>query len=241
MQLYFIRHGQSENNALWTRTGSSDGRVSDPALTEVGERQAELVARFLARSGVGELAPEWDPQNVSGFEITHVYSSLMERAVATGHEIAQALNLPLRGWLDLHETGGMFLYDEETDTHVPQPGKSRSYLETHFPRIVLPETVTEEGWWNRPFEPREARMPRAQRVLEELLVRHSGTDHGVILVSHGGFFNYLLRAVFGLPAPVNGPWFTANNASITRLDFIDGERTVMYVNRVDFLPADLIT
>jgi len=29
MQLYFIRHGQSENNALWKRTGSTNGHSSE--------------------------------------------------------------------------------------------------------------------------------------------------------------------------------------------------------------------
>jgi hypothetical protein len=53
-----------------------------------------------------------------GFHITHVYCSLMERAVATGHRVAEALDLPLLGWIDIHETGGMFLYDEETETHT---------------------------------------------------------------------------------------------------------------------------
>ena len=36
MRLYFIRHGQSENNALYTATGSDRERVDDPKLTEIG-------------------------------------------------------------------------------------------------------------------------------------------------------------------------------------------------------------
>ena len=47
MQFYFIRHGQSENNALWERTGSSEGRSEDPELTALGHRQAKRLAQFL--------------------------------------------------------------------------------------------------------------------------------------------------------------------------------------------------
>jgi broad specificity phosphatase PhoE len=68
----------------------------------------------------------------------------------------------------------------------------------------------------------------------------------VAFVSHGGFFNYLLRAILGLPdlEPEDAPdrlWFAANNASITHIAFDGERRAVMYLNRVDFLPRDLIT
>jgi 2,3-bisphosphoglycerate-dependent phosphoglycerate mutase len=242
MQLYFVRHGQSENNRMWSRTGTSKGRVADPQLTGVGKRQAALVARFLAAPG-NDAAREWDPMNLGGFPITHCYASLMERAVATGHEVAGALGLPLLAWIDIHETGGMFLEDLETGERRSQPGLARSYLEQAYPRLVVPETVTEEGWWNRPFEPEEARSERAGRVLEELVVRHGGTDDAVVFVSHGGFFNYLMRAVLDLGEIENDTlWFAANNASITRIDFFEGGRVVIgYLNRVDFLPPELIT
>ena len=49
MQLYFIRHGQSENNLLWDQTRSDTGRVGDPELTSNGQLQANLVAQYLAK------------------------------------------------------------------------------------------------------------------------------------------------------------------------------------------------
>ena len=48
MILYYIRHGQSANNALWDSSGSSEGRSDDPPLTPVGEAQAQHVAKWLA-------------------------------------------------------------------------------------------------------------------------------------------------------------------------------------------------
>jgi len=102
MQLYFIRHGQSENNALWMSTGSYKGRGEDPGLTAVGRQQAEILAQFLRRAD-STLRQPFDFQNVAGFGTTHLYSSLMVRAVATGTIIADALDLPLAAWEDLHE------------------------------------------------------------------------------------------------------------------------------------------
>lgn len=44
MRIFFVRHGQSENNALWARTQSHHGRVPDPELTETGKRQLAYTA-----------------------------------------------------------------------------------------------------------------------------------------------------------------------------------------------------
>jgi 2,3-bisphosphoglycerate-dependent phosphoglycerate mutase len=46
MQLYFIRHAQSANNALWAGTGSDEGRSHDPELTDTGKKQAGYLAKF---------------------------------------------------------------------------------------------------------------------------------------------------------------------------------------------------
>ncbi|HBG59948.1 MAG TPA: histidine phosphatase family protein, partial [Anaerolineaceae bacterium] len=51
MQLYYIRHAQSENNAILERNGykSEEGRHADPQITTMGFEQAKLLAEFLAR------------------------------------------------------------------------------------------------------------------------------------------------------------------------------------------------
>jgi 2,3-bisphosphoglycerate-dependent phosphoglycerate mutase len=243
VNFYFVRHGQSQNNLLWAQSDSYDGRVADPELTATGKQQAKRVARFMAAP---DSAATFVREGVRSFRITHIYTSLMERAVATGHEIAEALDLPLLTWIDIHETGGLFLYDEETDVRTSESGHSRSYLLEHYPRLILPDTVTEAGWWNRPFESKEERAPRARKVLSELVQRHGESDDGVVFVSHGGFFNYLLRAIFGLPerAPdkdFDDVWFAANNTSITHIVFNSDQRVLTYLNRTDFLPVDLLT
>lgn len=240
MQLYFIRHGQSENNALWMSTGSHDGRSEDPGLTEVGRQQSHFLAQFLSQADPNVAAIGSDIQNVAGFGITHLYTSLMVRAVETGTIIARALGLPLVAWEDLHEYGGIHLRDEQTDERIGLPGRNRAYFEAHYPDLVLPDSLGEEGWWNRPFEEPEQRLPRAKRFLRDLLERHGGTDDRVAVVSHGGFFNYLLVTILNLPGR-EGFWFVLNNAAISRFDFNDEETRLIYLNRVDFLPKELIT
>ncbi len=240
MQLYFIRHGQSGNNALWMRTGSDKGRSEDPGLTEVGRQQSEFLAQFLHRADPITAVNDSDFQNVAGFGITHLYSSLMVRAVGTGTIIANALDLPLVAWEDLHEWGGIYLKDEQTDERTGLPGRNRAYFETHYPDLALPDSLGEAGWWNRPFEEPELRLPRAKRVLHDLLERHGGTDDRVAVVSHAGFFNYLLVTILNLPGREDF-WFVLNNTAISRIDFDDENIWLSYLNRVDFLPRELIT
>jgi 2,3-bisphosphoglycerate-dependent phosphoglycerate mutase len=242
MQFYFIRHAQSENNLRWLETGSHHGRDSDPALTRLGWRQASRLARFLQQPVTerGDPSTDYDPQNVLGFDLTHIYCSLMVRSVATGTVLAQALELPLVVWEDIHEVGGIHARNEETGDHTGLPGKKRAYFEEHYPSLVLPDSLGDQGWWDRPFETYEERPSRARRVLEELAERHGGTDHHVAVISHGGFYNHLLRALLD-PRERDVPWFSLNNAAITRIDFEEQGIWIQYTNRADFLPREMIT
>ncbi|MCA9925828.1 MAG: histidine phosphatase family protein, partial [Anaerolineales bacterium] len=108
MQLYFIRHGQSENNAWWAQHQSKDApRVPDPGLTDIGHQQAERAAQFLAQKETDQPEPEHrDTHNRSGFFLTHLYTSLMLRAVNTADYISRACDLPMITWEEIHEWGG---------------------------------------------------------------------------------------------------------------------------------------
>lgn len=262
MQLYIIRHAQSENNALWARTQSSEGRVSDPDVTDVGHRQAQALADFLAKGKEQVEHDRWDSHNLNGFHLTHLYSSYMLRAVITGTYIAEAVGLPLVAWEGIHEWGGMYDRDPETGEEIPLPGLNREFFAEHFPDFVVEESLGAEGWWrNRPYEPPPETIRRGAKFLNMLLERHSGEDR-VGIVTHGGFADSMFKVLLGHwplylqfdaefdadTAPTelltNTPdemWFRLNNASISRIDFFPERFVVVYWNRVDFLPGELIT
>lgn len=229
MHLYFIRHGQSTNNALWDRTGATAGRSEDPELTDVGRAQADLLARFLASTR-------------DEFRLTHLYTSLMVRSIETALAAGNALGLPATAWEDIHETGGIFRETEEGEL-LGLPGKSRRDFEAAYPTLNLPEGLNEHGWWNRPFEPMEARSGRAQRFLDELLARHGGGDDRVAIVSHGNFYRYVMATILRVP-DAHAVFFDMHNVAISRIIFprnSDEVTRITYLNRTDFLPPELRT
>ena len=250
MQLYIIRHGQSFNNALWAETGDSNGRLSDPHLTEIGQQQAHYLAQYLASANQnGAADSENDQHNRHGYHFTHLYSSLMLRAVQTGHAIADALDMPLHIWECIHEWGGIYEDDPETGEPVTLFGGNRPFFTERFPRLALPDWLQDQGWWGqRPYESREDSIHRAQQFVNELLDRHGGTEDRVAIVTHGGFTSMVLRVIFNLQEDgftFNNEefhtWLRLNNTGFARIDFYDGHIIQMYMNRVDHLPTELIT
>jgi 2,3-bisphosphoglycerate-dependent phosphoglycerate mutase len=248
MQLYFIRHAQSENNAHWGDDTYQESE--DPELTQLARKQAKHLARYLGQQQDLDEEIAWNPQNRHGFGLTHIYTSLMVRAIGTAAPVARSVDLPLVAWPEIHETGGIFSRCSE-DEMAGLPGKPRSFFESNFPELHLPGWLDETGWWgSQPFEEHEHRQPRAESVWREILSRHADRDgqpeHRVALVSHGGFFMHLLTAAIEIEMRRikefdHEYWFLMNNCGITRLDVTDGRVLVMYVNRTDFLPSHLIT
>lgn len=253
MELYFIRHGQSQNNANWNNHHYQES--PDPTLTELGHEQARLLAEFLKKHQIIRDNKAWNIQNRYGFGLTHVYTSLMERAAFTAAPIAQALELPLIAWKEIHEEGGIFSREDRRSGPVDKsnieglPGRPRSFFMQNFRTMTLPEDLDETGWWNRPFEAEEERQPRADQVFADLLARHR--DHEgqpearIALVSHGGFFMRLVSAMLKLSwrqaALGFKSWFMLNNCSISRFDIRGEEINIAYLNRTDYLPDDMIT
>ena len=237
MELYFIRHAQSANNKLYDETGTWNGRDSDPELTELGHEQARRLAQHVAYAN-GE-TPHRDYANRGRFGFTHLYSSPMVRALATATYLSAALELPLVVWEDLHEVGGIFYIDDETGERIGQPGKTRPELAVRFPQAQLPETLGEDGWWNRSHESVELQARRARRFVCDLRERH-GDDDRVAVVSHGGFYNRVLAELLSTQAD-NGFWFIINNTGITRLNFETEGIGLAYANRLEHLPTEMIT
>ncbi len=228
MRLYLIRHGESENNVLIHETIYR--RKVDPDLTARGYEQRDLLARHIASEtdGIDER-----------YAITHLYTSAMYRSLLTSQPLAAALGLAPAVWLDLHEMGGMF---QERDGRVQGfGGMTRAAILNEFPGFQLPEAVHECGWYDAAMgrELETHSNYRAIKVALELRERSDSNDV-IALVSHAGFLDLLLKAIFQqLPSRPYSMRYYHDNTAITRINFNDGWTTLHYMNRVDHLPAAL--
>ena len=240
MELIVIRHAQSQNNAAWAAKGDEAERSPDPEITEIGHRQAQALADFLSNDGGNN-----GDHNRLG--ITHLYASLMTRAVQTGSYVAAAIGVPLQAWEVIHEWGGIYEADPASGEKVGLPGPNRDYFASRFPDFVVPDTLGSEGWWNRPYEPYDIAPRRARIFLEELLERHGYTEDRVAIVTHGGFSTALFETVTSgqryLELPDGGRhiWYRKYNCSISRLVLEPQAVVIAGINDYSFMPADLVT
>ena len=238
MQLFVVRHGESANNAL---TDLSQ-RSMDPKLTENGERQIVHAAQFIADGR--HLTP--GERAAGGPYIDHLYCSPMWRCLRTVQPIGEATGLAPEVWVDIHESGGIFLDHGGDRGIVGYPGMTRTEMLNEFPGYTLSEQVSDQGWWNRGMEPLHLCHGRAMGVVSTLQSwaradHDAGKPRRIALVSHGGFMHSFLMAL-GLGLPGNGLSFFHNNTAIDRVDIdAHGHVHVTYVNRVTHLPDELIT
>jgi 2,3-bisphosphoglycerate-dependent phosphoglycerate mutase len=240
MQFYFIRHGQSENNLIWEETGTSAGRSEDPELTKTGIEQAKFLAKFLVEKDRQHVRYRNQESSRDQFHFTHLYTSLMVRSVKTAAILAESLQMPLNAWPEFHECGGIYLDDEIKNKQVGMPGKTRSYFAQYYQSLLLPDSVTEDGWYNRPYESELDRPVRARQVIDVLFERHGKTEDRVAVVSHGAFYNEIIRVLFKIANQQS--WFLMNNTAISRFDFWpEGGVNLVYHNRTDHLEQSHIT
>ena len=182
MDLIIVRHGQSTGNI-------TTDDVPDGELTPLGREQARETAAKLADAG-----------------ITHVLSSPLIRALATGTAIAEAAGIQqVEVWPELQE--------HRTSVHR---GFGRADLLRDFPRAVFPSSIEADGW-DHGGETYETAVERGQSAIARLRDRFDPGNR-VVIATHGAFANYLLRAILHLP-PSLPVWFTMNNCGITRVRF----------------------
>ncbi|GLY13661.1 histidine phosphatase family protein [Kineosporia rhizophila] len=249
MQLVLVRHGQSTNNANYlaavARQQAQDtgepgdaqiaeeivgypARVPDPALTDLGERQAQALGKALA---AGEVP----------FTPTHLYASPTLRAVATARPLSEASGLPILLQPDAYEVGGIQDVNEDTGERGPLPGATLEELQVYGGNVLAPAGLFPGAGqpWNGGFEADlEAAVPRARRLLSALLATHRMNDV-VVLVSHQFFAQFVLASALGFEHP---PWrrFPVDNTGHVSLRMEYGEAVAEWVNRVDHLdPGDV--
>ena len=239
MRLYLIRHAQSGNNVLIDEIG----RTHDPALTAVGEHQAQKLASYLCSEPdmpTGAFGQERNPDDIP-YQFTHLYCSAMHRAVQTAYFVGQALKMKPRIWRPTHEVGGIYL-DEPEGRSRGLPGLTRAEMLNYFPEVDVSEEVTETGWWpvDSGRESWEQAAERARGIADILLQRAiTNPDDRIAMVTHGAFMSMVIQwLVTGKNNP--GLYFGHYNTAITRIDFNDKPDTVRlhYLNRLEHLAPD---
>jgi 2,3-bisphosphoglycerate-dependent phosphoglycerate mutase len=224
-RLYLVRHAQSENNVIWDGSDDHPNRRPDPEITELGHRQAQALGEHLAHPRAEPRQHPFADTEQAHFGLTHVYCSLMTRSILTGEYIAQACGLKLEALPDIFEKHG--IYDVDANGNLQGlPGPGREYFEQRFDNLELPDELNDDGWWNRPL---------------------SNSDDCIAMVAHGDFIDQFVNELMGVvrhQPNYDNHWvanWTFHNTSISRIDFVDGSSNVVYTNRIDHLPNDLVT
>ncbi len=231
MELFLVRHGQSFNNAL----EDSTKRQKDPLLTAIGQRQAECVAQYLAAGKhlhPAARAPDRPPADA-------LYCSAMHRTLQTTQPIAARLGMAPRVWVDLHEMGGIHLDHFDGRGPVGYPGLTRPQIEGEFADYDLPAEVAAEGWWQGGKESDSEAFERARRVVDTWR-GWAPQDKRIIAVAHGGIIDYFLKVLAGYDG-AGGMEFGQRNTAISHINFrADGHPVLVYMNRIEHLPDELI-
>ena len=245
MNVFLIRHAESVNNRIAESRDYADfiaTRSFDPEITDTGELQAAALAAHVASSKHPEFIRKGHAQP-QGYGFTRIVCSPMLRTLQTAAPSAVALGLPLEVWPDIHEQGGLFEGDPSDAAGVRSyPGLKRAEMVARFGELVLPDTVTEQGWWRGGYEDYPESELRAAAVAERLMaLAQTEPETRLAFVSHGTFLNQLLRVLLGVPAEAPMYFFHANTG-ITRLEFTgDGFRVLRYSNRIAHLTPALMT
>ncbi len=246
MKLYLIRHAESANNAVYGTDNQHASHSPDPEITDPGHRQGQCLGQHFAMT---DTEPRQHPDEKSSdiqYGLTHLYCSLMSRSLLTAQYIAEACGLKMVARPDIFEYQGIYEIDNNGN-QVGVEGPGRRYFEKRFPDVQLPEELSEKGWWNRPVESQTQFLARVENSLDHIQALHGGTDHHVAMVVHGDYIDQCINHIMGVERIAENyktPWvanWVFHNTSISRIDIINGSRNVVYLNRIDHLPPDLVT
>ena len=182
----FVRHAESCGNVGIPY--EHEFHKDDPPLSPGGLLQAE------------KLASSFQTDNV-----TKIYSSSLIRAVQTAYPVADKLSKEIILLPDLMETG----------TEIS--GADINLLKSKYPLAVpcVEEPTPTGGKLLLGNEDAEAFVRRGKRCLDYFHSVACEGDH-IMVVSHGSYFGYLVRAALGISLPESFCW-QVDNCSMTRV------------------------
>ena len=215
MQLYLIRHGQSENNARPEHV-----RVEDAELTELGHQQAQHLAPWVATLGLDRL-----------------FCSPFRRALQTAWPLMQQAGLEVEVKVQLHEAGGC-VAGPGGDDLVGRPGITGDELRAGFPGYRVPDSIDENGWWkSKPNETDAQIHERVEDLFQSTVEEFSDSDQKIGFVMHADVIHHLLSVV----ARVTGDRLARvlYNAAITRLTIGRDSLVMDIYNSISHLPMSM--
>ena len=219
MQLYLIRHAESDNNAKPTHE-----RVEDPGLTMIGDMQAQHLSLWLKT-----------------LDIDSLITSPFLRTLRTTKAILDIAPQPVCVWHDVFERGGCFR------GHGPNaieggPGLGRGAIASVLGHeCIIDKGISDEGWWaGKPRETDEMAFHRAALVHARLIKTFGGTDQTVVVITHADFKRILLKELLGKQIEI-GSVGLLNNTGVSRLCYVGKRWRLDWLNAMTHLPARLIT
>jgi 2,3-bisphosphoglycerate-dependent phosphoglycerate mutase len=209
MELYLIRHAQSQNNER-----PQEQRVEDPALTELGHVQAARLGRW-----------------IRSLRLTRLVTSPFLRTLQTAEHLARSTDLVPDVWIDLHELGGC-VSGSAPEVMLGRPGLTGREIATQFPTFRIVDPIDGQGWWqSKPYESSEQAAQRARMLLERTRTQFAGSQERVAYVTHGDFKRIFLELFHVEPLGV--PF----NSSVTKVLLAADSIHLQAYNLVEHLPA----
>jgi probable phosphoglycerate mutase len=180
-RVFALRHGQT----AWNAEQRIQGQLDVP-LDDTGRWQAERLAQALA-----------------GEDLAAIYSSDLQRALATAQALATATGLPVQAQPSLRERGfGRF------------EGATHAEIEHRWPAEAARWRRREPGDTPGGGEALADFFARSVGALTQLAARHPG--QAIAIVAHGGVLDCLHRAAMRVALDAPRSW-QLGNASINRL------------------------
>lgn len=216
LELYLIRHGQSQGNVGYDKEDLTPQERHDPILTDKGVLQAQLAGKHLSKVD---------------FDI--VYSSGLLRAIRTATEILkeQPTEKPLYIFPHLAEAGLSSEYKTtlETIQKINETAVLAPELDSETPLLIPSDSKDDAGLFER-----------AQFILEHLKENFNNGEK-IALVCHAAFLTFIVFSIMGFTSET--PFYDINfaNTGITRVIFYKkgtnpyGDVVFDYINNTEHL------
>ncbi|MEM8667894.1 MAG: histidine phosphatase family protein [Planctomycetota bacterium] len=222
MQLYLVRHAESQNNAR-----PENERVEDPPITDVGHQQANCLAEWLR-----------------SLKIHTLICSPVRRALQTTRYVVKSTGSHVHVWADVFEEGGIYS-GYGPSAIAGGKGLSRADVIDHVAdsaeHCTLDESIVDDGWWGeRNRETPEQAHHRAGGVKRRLIDTFGADATTVVAIIHADFKRRMLSHLLGDSIESIGLGHL-RNTGVTKLDYDGHDWTLDWFNSISHLPNDLIT